>query len=293
MNLEDLVAIDVHVHVELSTSGHPSLSEDLEAAKAAYFRGDVPQPTVDDIAEYYRSRRIGAVVFTVDAETATGHPPITNEEIADRAASHADVLIPFASIDPHRGAAAVREARRLVSDHGVRGFKFHPSLQAFRPSDRMAYPLYEVLEELQVPALFHTGQTGIGAGMPGGAGIRMRYSHPMELDDVAADFPGLTIIAAHPSVPWQDEAIAVATHKANVYIDLSGWAPKYFPTQLVRQANSLLRHKVLFGSDYPVITPDRWLEEFEDLDLKPEVRPLILKENAARILGLGTPGAPP
>ncbi|WP_130651443.1 amidohydrolase family protein [Egicoccus halophilus] len=286
MDLDALVAIDVHTHAEVSDDGHPSLSPELEAGKAAYFKADTPQPTVDELAAYYRERRIAAVVFTVDAQAATGHPPIANDEVAEACARHADVLIPFASLDPHRGRAAVDEARRLVEDHGVRGFKFHPSLQAFWPSDRMAYPLYEAIEELGVPALFHSGQTGIGSGLPGGGGIRLKYSNPMELDDVAVDFPDLTIICAHPSVPWQDEALAVAAHKPNVYIDLSGWSPKYFPPQLVRQANSLLRHKVLFGSDYPVITPDRWLRDFEQLDLKDEVRPLILKENAIRALGL-------
>jgi len=137
-----------------------------------------------------------------------------------------------------------------------------------------------------VPALFHTGQTGIGAGLPGGHGIKLRYSNPMLLDDVAADFPDLTVILAHPSVPWQDEAISVATHKANVYIDLSGWSPKYFPPQLVRAANTLLKRKVLFGSDFPVITPDRWLADFAELEIKDEVRPLILKDNAIGVLGL-------
>jgi predicted TIM-barrel fold metal-dependent hydrolase len=146
--------------------------------------------------------------------------------------------------------------------------------------------LYETIQELGVPVLFHSGQTGIGAGLPGGRGIKLGYSNPMLIDDVAADFPGLTIILAHPSVPWQDEAISIATHKANVYIDLSGWSPKYFPAQLVRASNSLLRHKVMFGSDFPLITPDRWLADFADLDLKPEVRPLILKDNAANVLGL-------
>ena len=140
-----------------------------------------------------------------------------------------------------------------------------------------------------MPTVFHTGQTGIGAGLPGGRGIKLRYSDPMLLDDVAADFPTLTVILAHPSVPWQDAAISMATHKANVYIDLSGWLPKYFPSQLVHAANRQLRHKVLFGSDYPVITPDRWMASFDELDIRPEVRPLILKENAQSVLRLGTP----
>ena len=112
----------------------------------------------------------------------------------------------------------------------------------------------------------------------------------MIIDYVAVDFPGLTIVMAHPSVPWQDEAISIATHKANVYIDLSGWSPKYFPPQLVRAAGGLLKRKVLFGSDFPLITPDRWLHDFEALDVKPEVRPLILKDNAVRVLGLAAPG---
>jgi hypothetical protein len=150
----------------------------------------------------------------------------------------------------------------------------------------MAYPLYEAISSLGVPALFHSGQTGIGAGTPGGSGLRLRHSNPMLLDDVSADFPDLTIVIAHPSFPWQDEALAVATHKANVYIDLSGWSPKYFPPQLVRYANTLLKKKVLFGSDFPSITPERWLEDFDTLDIRPEVRPLILKDNAVRLLGL-------
>ena len=92
---------------------------------------------------------------------------------------------------------------------------------------------------------------------------------------------------AHPSFPWQDEALAVATHKPNVFIDLSGWSPKYFPPQLIQYANTLLKDKVLFGSDYPLLTPDRWLADFEMLDIKPDVKPRILKLNAMRLLEMG------
>ncbi|MFC6093033.1 amidohydrolase family protein [Saccharothrix lopnurensis] len=288
MDLDDVVAIDVHTHAEVSASGHGSLSPELLAASADHFRvRGHRQPTIPETAAYYRERRMVAVVFTVDAEHATGHPPIPDEEVARACAEHADVLIPFASVDPWRGRAGVRAARRLVEEHGVRGFKFHPSLQGFAPDDRLAYPLYEVIQELGVPALFHTGQTGIGAGVRGGGGIRLRHSDPMLVDDVAVDFPDLRIILAHPSFPWQDEALAVATHKPHVHIDLSGWSPRYFPPRLVRYANTLLQDKVLFGSDYPVITPDRWLADFAELDIKPEVRSKILKDNAARLLGLG------
>ena len=135
--------------------------------------------------------------------------------------------------------------------------------------------------------MFHTGHSGIGSGMPGGGGIRLKYSNPVYVDDVAVDFPAMPIILAHPSFPWQEEALSVATHKPNVYIDLSGWSPKYFPPILVRYINSILQDKMLFGSDWPVITPDRWLAEFAELPIRDEVRPLILKQNAVRLLGLG------
>ena len=180
----------------------------------------------------------------------------------------------------------MRAARRLITDHGVRGFKFHPNTQAFFPNDRMAYPLYEVIAEHGLIALFHTGQTGVGAGTPGGSGIRLKYANPLLIDDVAVDFPEMPIILAHPSFPWQDEAISICLHKPTVYIDLSGWSPKYFSPTLVQYANTLLKHKVLFGSDYPLITPDRWLADLEKTAIREEVKPLILKDNAVRLFGL-------
>ena len=286
MNIADLVAIDVHTHAERN-AGEPQdpVTEEVLAAAGRYFGGSPPQPTAQEVADYYRERRMAAVVFTVDDEAGMGRKRLGNAEVLAAAEANPDVLIPFASVDPHKGKLAIREARELIA-RGARGFKFHPNTQAFWPNDREHYPLYEVIAEAGLIALFHSGTTGIGAGMPGGGGVRLKYSNPMCVDDVAADFPELKIILAHPSFPWQDEALAIAVHKPNVYIDLSGWSPKYFPPLLVRYANTLLRDKVLFGSDYPVLTPDRWLADFEKLDIKPDVRPKILKDNAARLLGL-------
>jgi predicted TIM-barrel fold metal-dependent hydrolase len=287
MRTDSLTAVDVHVHIEADGHGCYSLDDELLAASAKYFRADHDRsPTLEKIADMYRELKMAAVVFTVDAGTFTGHPALSSEEIADKAAAYPDVLIPFGSVDPLRGADAVAQARRLVTEHGVRGFKFHPSLQGFSPADMTFYPLWEEIASLRVPALFHTGQTGIGAGLPGGRGIKLRLSDPMLLDDVAADFPGLTVILAHPSVPWADSAISMATHKSNVFIDLSGWSPKYFPPALVRAANSYLQDKVLFGTDFPLLTPERWLRDFDTVDIKPDVRPKILKDNAVALLGL-------
>jgi predicted TIM-barrel fold metal-dependent hydrolase len=286
IDLDSVEAIDVHVHAEVSREGHDPMPPELREASKKYFRGGGGEPTADDVAAYYRERNMAAVIFVVDYESRSGRPPISNEEVAEVAAANPDVLIPFASVDPAR-PNAVEEARRLISEHGVRGFKFHPNMQEFFPNDRAVYPLYEAIAEAGLPALFHTGHSGIGSGLPGGGGLRLKYSNPIYVDDVAADFPELPIILAHPSFPWQDEALSIAMHKPEVYIDLSGWSPKYFPPQLVQYANTLLKRQVLFGSDYPMITPDRWLKDFERLDIDPEVKPLILKENAARLLGLG------
>jgi predicted TIM-barrel fold metal-dependent hydrolase len=283
VDLDRIVAIDVHTHAEIGRGGEDGLKPEWREAAATYFHEDA-RPTVEDVAAYYRERNMLAVVFTVDARTQTGRDAVRNDEILEVARANPDVLIPFGSVDPHR-EDAVEEVRRLVG-LGVRGFKFHPNIQAFFPNDEAFYPLYEAIQAAGVPALFHTGHSGIGTGLPGGGGIRLKYSNPMCVDDVAVDFPHMPIVLAHPSFPWQDEAISVALHKQQVYIDLSGWSPKYFPPQLVRYANTQLRDRVLFGSDFPMITPDRWLADFEQAEFRDEVRPLILKENAIRLLGL-------
>jgi predicted TIM-barrel fold metal-dependent hydrolase len=287
LDVDKLVAIDTHVHIEIDDHGHHALPQVVLDGMSAYFKTDSSRPTLDETAEVYRQLNMAAVVFTVDATTTLGYSPNSQEEIVAGAIRNNDVLIPFGSVDPLQGKDAITRARKLYEDYGVRGFKFHPTIQGWNPSDESFFPLFEVIEQMEVPIVVHTGQTGVGAGLPGGHGLRLNYSNPMLLDDLAASFPALQIVMAHPSVPWQDEALAVATHKANTWIDLSGWSPKYFPENLVRQANSLLQNKVLFGSDFPLITPERWMRDFDALAMKDEVRPKILKDNAVRLLGLG------
>jgi predicted TIM-barrel fold metal-dependent hydrolase len=287
MNPDDLIAIDVHTHAEVSCwNPFDNYGEEYDRAADKYFRS-TRRPTIEETVAYYREKRIGLVMFTVDAETQLGRRRIPNEEIAAAARDNPDILIAFASIDPHKGRMGAREARRLVEDYGVKGFKFHPTVQGFHPYDRMAWPIYEVIAEHRLPAIFHSGHSGIGSGMRCGGGLRLEYSNPMHLDDVAIDFPDMQIVIAHPSWPWQDEALSVAMHKPNVWLDLSGWSPRYFPQQLVQYANTLLRDRVLFGSDFPLITPERWMKDFEQAGFRPEVREPILKTNAMRLLGLG------
>ena len=291
IDLDAVTAIDTHVHVEDDGHGHHSLDDELMAASAAYFKAGVNRtPGLADIAAYYRERGLAAVVFTVDAQTATGHPPVSSAQLIADARAYDDVVIPFASVDPLAPDAADR--LRELAAAGARGLKLHPSLQAFVPSDRAHYPLYEAAAELGLPVVFHTGQTGIGAGPARRArhqaallrpdADRRRRRRPPGPDD-------------HPGPP-------VGAVAGRCHLDGHATRPtcsstcpagrrRYFPPQLVRAAGSLLRHKVLFGSDFPVITPDRWLADFAELDIKPEARPLILKDNAARLLGLAGRGA--
>ena len=286
MKTDDLVAIDMHTHAEVSCQVPiDDIGKAFNEAAEKYF-GIGKMPTIDETIRYYREQKIGLVMFCVDSESETGRRRIPNEEIAQAAAENSDMMIAFASIDPHKGKLGIEEGRRLIEEYKVGGFKFHPTAQGFFPNDPLAYPLYELIAEHRLPAIFHSGHSGIGTGMRGGGGFRLKYANPIYLDDVAVDFPDMKIIIAHPSWPWQDEALSVCLHKPNVYIDLSGWSPKYFPPQLVQYANSRLKDKMLFGSDFPLITPQRWIKDFEQAGFREEVKPLIMKENAIRLLGL-------
>lgn len=288
IDFDKILAFDFHTHAEEPCCGPRDDGYDqFQAGMAKYFRnpaGHNHLPTVGETAAYYRDRNIAAVIFPVDAERETGFRRYSNEEVARIAAENDDILIPFASIDPAKGKTGAREARRLVREFGVRGFKFHPTMQGFYPNDRMAYPLYEAIAEEGAIALFHSGQTGVGSGLRGGMGMRLKYSDPIHVDDVAVDFPDMPIVLAHPSFPWTENGLSVATHKPNVYIDMSGWSPRYFPEIFVRYANTILKKKMLFGSDWPAITPERWLSDFAEIEIRDEVRPMILKENARQLL---------
>ncbi|MGI4879433.1 MAG: amidohydrolase family protein, partial [Janthinobacterium lividum] len=283
-------AIDIHTHAEVSCHEpeDPIMGRYLDAA-SKYFKADRRRPTIPETIELYRELQIGLVMFTVDMEAGTGIKRISNEEVAKFATDNSDIMIAFASIDPHKGKFGAIEARRLIEDHGVKGFKFHPPMQDFHPYDRMAWPLYEVIAEYGLPAIFHTGHSGMGTGMKGGGGIRLKYGRPMMVDDVAVDFPDMKIILAHPGWPWVDESLSMALHKSNVFIDLSGWSPKYFPKQVIQYANTQLRHKMLFGSDFPLIRPDKWMEAATEVGFRDEVMPGILRDNAAKLLGLTVP----
>ena len=277
-------AIDMHVHVPRQP-GLPEMG--VEAGLRRFFRMRSEPGDADEMASTFRELDMVGVIFSVDTETTTGDPPDSNDYVAGIVQRYPEQFIGFATVDPWKGRAAIKEVERAVRELGLKGLKLHPIHQAFFPNDSDFYPLYEKCADLGVPVLFHTGFGAAGADMPGGAGLKLKYSAPIPgIDDVAADFPELTVIMAHPAWPWVEEQIAVALHKPNVFIDLSGWAPKYIPEALIRETNTRLRDKVLFGSDYPYLSPERWLREFEELPIRDEVRSRVLLENARAVLGI-------
>jgi predicted TIM-barrel fold metal-dependent hydrolase len=256
----------------------------VEAAEA-YFRSPVQRQSLPELAETYRQLETMAVLLAWDAETATGRPRVPNEAVAAACRDHPDVFTGLGSVDPHKGEAAVAEVANIAA-LGLRGVKFHPSLQAFAPDDESYWPVFAACERYGLLALFHTGTSGIGARQPGGQGIRLDYARPIRLDAVAAAHPGLTVVAAHFGWPWHMELVAMALHKTNVYIDISGWAPRRIPPELIGELRGRLAGQFVWGSDFPFLAPQRCLDELADLGLPDEVLAKVLHENAARILRL-------
>ena len=213
---------------------------------------------------------------------------ISNDWIAGLSERHPDVFLPgWAVVDPWRGKAAVNELERAFTTLGLTGAKWQPILQAFYPHDRRFYPIWDLCQSMGAPVLIHAGTTAIGSGMPGGGGLKLDHARPLPaIDCVAADFPRLTIVMAHPAWPWTEEAIAVLLHKSNVFMDISGWRPKYLPAPLKHEMSRRLQDKIVYGSDYPGWSPGQFLDELEMEGLKPPVIEKLFIKNATRILKL-------
>lgn len=283
-------AIDVHAHPSTAPFSYERrFGSEVAASMQRYYRITEKIRSKEEMAQEFRELDIKALIVGWDALAGSGYDTAdTNDRVAELIREFPDVFIGgWAMIDPWKGKAAVKELERCILELGLTGLKFQQAAQAFFPNDRRFYPLYDRCCDLKIPVAFHTGTTGLGAGMAGGNGIRLEHVKPVPyIDDVAADFPGLTIIMIHPAWPWHEEQIAVLLHKGNVYADLSGWAPKYFPDAIKREINGRLQDKFMFGSDYPEIPLKRWLDEFQNSGYKPEIVEKVLYQNARRILNL-------
>ncbi len=287
-------AIDVHAHIS-TREGALSMMKYQKALMEYYMKQEVTEEQVlsmckseEEMAKDFLDAGVKGILVGWDAETNTGQPRVSNDYLAKVVKDYPEAFIgAYACVDPWKGEMALYEAEHAIKELGMMGLKFQQTAQAFYPNDRRFYPLYETCVELGASVQFHTGTTGLGAGMPGGMGIHLKYTRPIPyLDDVAADFPELKIICLHPSWPWQEEMIAMVIHKANVFIELSGWSPKYFPESLKREIKSRLKDRVMFGSDYPLLTHQRLFDDYEKEGYPAEILERIYYRNARKILNL-------
>ena len=279
-------AVDIHVH--------PMTKEWFEAfgvfteALSKLLHVEYEAKTEEEMANDFRRDDVVAMMIAWDAGSATGDGIITNDWVAGLTEKFPDVFLPgWAVVDPWRGKDAVNELERAITKLGLKGAKFQPPVQAFCPNDRRFYPIWDLCQSLKAPVLIHTGVTALGSGIPGGRGVHLKYGRPIPgIDDVAADFPDLTIIAAHPGWPWHEELIGILVHKVNVFFDISGWRPRFIPEPVKQQINNRLQDKVLFGSDYPGWAPGQCLDELEQEGFKPAVIEKMFIKNALRVLDL-------
>lgn len=278
-------AIDVHCHT-MTKEFFESSSRYAESL-AQLLKREYRPKTEEEMANDFRRDDVMAMIIGWDNESAADDGKISNDWIASLTEKFPDAFLPgWAVIDPWKGKAALRELERCIVTLKLTGAKFMPLAQAFHCNDRRFYPIWDLCQSLGAPVLIHTGTTGLGYGTPGGLGIKLDYGRPIPyLDDIAADFPRLKIIAAHPAWPWTEEIIAVLVHKSNVHLEISGWRPKYLPENLRREIGGRLQDKIMFGSDYPGWNPGQCLDELEQMGFKPEVLEKLFFRNATRILG--------
>jgi predicted TIM-barrel fold metal-dependent hydrolase len=274
------MVVDVHVH--------PPTEEFIKALgplfepTIKYFRADFKIKNFKEFAEDLRSQGITKAFLLPLTSSIEGLGRITNEHIAEICNSDPDLFIGFASFDLK--GDYVSELKYAINNLGLKGIKIHPQLQLIRPDDEKISKVFEIADENKLPVVIHTGITGIGAGVKGGGGLPLELGKPIYIDNLAIKYPNVNFIIAHFGWPWYEEALAVAYHKGNVFIDISGWSPKYIPQIVIKYMDSLLQDKFLFGSDYPMLKPSRILNELKMLNLKNETLNKILYENAKKIV---------
>lgn len=256
------------------------------AELARYWKRDWAGKPENEVVKEFAAAGVEACLVALDLETTIGTKPVGNDYVHAMWKRHPQRIIQaWGTVEPSK-PDALRQVRHAVKELGLIGFHFHPIMQHFAVNEPRYRALFEEISSLGAAVMIDVGTTGMGAGMPGGHGAKIRHAHPSSIDELAADFPKLKIIMAHPGWPWVEETTAVALHKGNVYWEMSGWAPKYFPGNLKVDIRGRLQDKIMFGSDYPSMPYSRILKEWQELGYKDEVMEKIMHKNAERILGL-------
>ena len=278
-------AIDMHSHYSTKKGYCVKTAEELEKIEKVFkcktnyrteegMAGDLRKADVKAILDF------GPFLHNLPMEAIREY----NDYACQMARDFSDVIIGFwASAEPHYGLKGLRELERCLRDLGAVGMQLSGMTRRLPVSEKEWWPFYELCIEAKAPVLIMQGWGAAGAGHPGGKGYRIFDEHPMHTDEVAARFPDLTIIAARPAWPWQNELNAVLLHKANVWYELHGWLPKYYPTELKWEIVHRLQDKVMWGADYPLLSYERHFADWEKEGYDKKILEKILYKNAQRL----------
>jgi predicted TIM-barrel fold metal-dependent hydrolase len=266
--------IDFHVH--------PPVAEFTDGPLQP-FRVDLDVMSIADVADHYRARDGRAVLLGLDTESTTRLPPFSTTDVALMVEAAPDVLFGLGSVDPARGAKAVAGIHE-ASRFGLAGIALDPVVQGFDPAERSIQHLWDIAADHGLIVLFHTGETRLGRGQPGGGGLRLANGDPRLVDAVAARHPGMRIVLAHSGSLWREEALAVAGHKGNVWLTMVGEPAGNVATLLEAQEGMVHPGGCLFGSGWAFGDLDAQLKEWDAVD--EELRRVVLHDNAAALLGL-------
>jgi predicted TIM-barrel fold metal-dependent hydrolase len=276
--------VDVHCHPG-TQRWHDTQKPYMDALRS-YWGQEWPAKTEEQMVGDFKRNGVEPIIVALDLEHEVNTVPTDNDYVTMLRDKYDCILQAWGTVDPHRGRTAIEEAERAVKKLKVLGFHFHPIGGGYTVSDRAYYPLWEAIQDWGVPICVDVGMTGMGAQLPGGNGLKTRHAHPMAVDEIAADFPRLKIVMAHPGFPWTDEATAVCLHKGNVFWEMSGWGVKYIPDSIKRDIRGRLKDKIMFGSDYPSLTYERLIKEWMEYGYPDEILERFFHKNAESILGV-------
>lgn len=279
-------AIDVHAHLSTQRGYVLRKAEDLALARK-YYKVEIVYRTEREMAEEFREADVKAILVGPISKSIE-EAKENHDYLAQMVKDYPDVFISaWADINPGFGSSALQELDRCITSLGMIGPVFESAYFNIPYNDKSCYPFYEMCIRLKASILLYVGTTGLGAGSPGGGGYSLNCFRPIPyLDEVAANFPELTIIASRPAWPWQDEMIAILLHKSNVFNEIHGWLPKYLTQELKREIRGRLQDRFLFGSDYPTFTYERIFREWEAEGFNSDVMDKFLYKNAQRVLNL-------
>ena len=279
---------DLHSHWG-TERGYVLRTSDALAQQKSTWNSTPQYDTEEQMAQYLRANHVRTILdfgFTKNL-TIEEVKPLHDYAIATQAKYSDCIFGNWIQLDPRLGAKGAEEFERCIqSSAGFVGFCVSSSGTGYPASDPIYNPIYEVALAYKRPVLVLVGHTGAGAGLRGGAGIKLDLCHPRYIDELAINFPDLEIITGRPAWPWQDEMISIMIHKPNVWSELHGWSPKYLTDPFKKEIRSRLKDRVMFGADYPLFRYERLVNDWKDLGYTDDILERVFYKNAERLFGI-------